>query len=411
MTRILGHYVSLELCFLWLLETLLCFVIAYTLLVAGIAGEAGRAGIDGRAVANAATLALTTGLISLPTNLYRPEFFLQTRRLVLDTVVAGVLAFPAVLLVGLLVGIEISVPLGRSPLWPIHLLLAWILLLVATRLLFKIAMQLDLFARNVVIVGAANGPDESGRQAAQAVCSLHRGFFAVAGVVPAGEDAAQLRPQVLQRRKIWGIIVTSAADGSVNGAGLPIQALLRCKCAGIRIFRDVDFREQQMRRVDLDRLAPNWLLFAEGLESSRTIAAIRRVADIAISVTLLVGTLPLMLLTALLIKLHSPGPVFYRQERLGLYGRPFIMLKFRSMRIDAEQRGPAWAAQKDPRVTRIGSIIRRIRIDELPQLINVLRGEMSLIGPRPERRHFVEQLTAAIPFYRERACVKPGLTG
>ena len=118
-----------------------------------------------------------------------------------------------------------------------------------------------------------------------------------------------------------------------------------------------------------------------------------------------------MLVIAVLVRLDSPGPVLYRQERVGLAGRSFTLLKFRSMRSDAETTGPAWAMQRDPRVTRIGSFIRRTRIDELPQLINVLRGEMSFIGPRPERPHFVEQLAEAIPHYRERARVKPGLTG
>jgi lipopolysaccharide/colanic/teichoic acid biosynthesis glycosyltransferase len=118
-----------------------------------------------------------------------------------------------------------------------------------------------------------------------------------------------------------------------------------------------------------------------------------------------------MLVTAVLIRLDSPGPVLYRQERVGLHGRPFIVLKFRSMRIDAEARGPVWASQRDPRVTRIGGFIRLTRIDELPQLVNVLRGEMSFIGPRPERPHFVAQLTEAVPLYPERNRVKPGLTG
>jgi lipopolysaccharide/colanic/teichoic acid biosynthesis glycosyltransferase len=118
-----------------------------------------------------------------------------------------------------------------------------------------------------------------------------------------------------------------------------------------------------------------------------------------------------MLLTALIIKLDSPGPVFYRQERVGLHGRPFTLYKFRSMRTDAEATGPVWAAKRDARVTRIGNFIRRSRIDELPQLMNVLHGEMSFIGPRPERPHFVEQLSTIIPFYAERSRVKPGLTG
>jgi exopolysaccharide biosynthesis polyprenyl glycosylphosphotransferase len=144
---------------------------------------------------------------------------------------------------------------------------------------------------------------------------------------------------------------------------------------------------------------------------SRRDAAARRMADIVLGLALLVFTLPLMVLMAVLIRIDSPGPALYRQERVGLYGRPFTLLKFRSMRTDAEARGPVWAAQRDPRVTRVGQFIRLTRIDELPQLLNVLRGEMSFIGPRPERPHFVEQLERVLPFYRDRALVKPGLTG
>ena len=138
---------------------------------------------------------------------------------------------------------------------------------------------------------------------------------------------------------------------------------------------------------------------------------LQRVGDVLTSLGLLIFTLPLMLLVALIVRLDSPGPVLYRQERVGLGGVPFTLLKFRSMNANAEARGPAWAQARDPRVTRVGSFMRRTRIDELPQLVNVLRGQMSFIGPRPERPHFVEQLAGAIPFYRERARVKPGLTG
>jgi lipopolysaccharide/colanic/teichoic acid biosynthesis glycosyltransferase len=126
---------------------------------------------------------------------------------------------------------------------------------------------------------------------------------------------------------------------------------------------------------------------------------------------LLVLALPLILLVALLIWIEDGGSVLYRQERAGLYGRAFTMFKFRSMQVDAEAGGPVWAAQGDPRVTRVGAIIRKVHIDELPQLVNVLRGEMGMVGPRPERPHFIAQLEQVVPFYRDRALVKPGLTG
>jgi len=138
---------------------------------------------------------------------------------------------------------------------------------------------------------------------------------------------------------------------------------------------------------------------------------VRRMRDIAGSLLLLVLMLPLMLVVACLIKLESPGPVLYRQERVGLFGQVFILLKFRSMQIDAEADGPCWAAKQDHRVTRIGKLMRACRIDELPQLVNVLRGEMSLVGPRPERPHFTEKLALFIPDYHQRTHVLPGITG
>ena len=137
----------------------------------------------------------------------------------------------------------------------------------------------------------------------------------------------------------------------------------------------------------------------------------RRALDVIGSLLLLAFALPLLLLVAVLIKVDSTGPVLYRQSRVGLHGRIFTMLKFRSMRVDAEVAGPCWATDRDPRMTRIGAFIRATRLDEVPQLLNVLRGDMSLVGPRPERPHFVQQLAAIIPCYHERTHVLPGITG
>jgi exopolysaccharide biosynthesis polyprenyl glycosylphosphotransferase len=153
------------------------------------------------------------------------------------------------------------------------------------------------------------------------------------------------------------------------------------------------------------------LIFSEGFCTSRVTRAIKRIVDIALATAGLLLAAPLMAVTALLVRIESPGPVLYRQARVGENGRVFTLFKFRSMRVDAESGTPIWATQKDDRVTRIGRFIRLTRLDELPQLWNVLRGDMSFVGPRPERPYFVEQLAAAIPFYLERHTVKPGLTG
>ena len=403
MTRIFGHYVSLEMFVLWLFEFLPCFLVLYLLLAqAGVPDSAiGGSWLDVTAADQAAVLALTAGLASIAIGMYRPEICLQTRRLLVNATVAGLLACGASLAVAAAIGIDLGRLLDHGPTRLVQILVVWIVFLFSTRLLFSLAMRFNLFARRVLIVGTAG----SAARIEEAIGSLRRGVFVVAGITPASA-AAGLSPQTLRRERVWGVVVTSEARGSVPPVGL-----LRSKRAGFRIFSDVEFREQQLRRIDLDHLEPDWMLFADGLSCSRLEAGARRLGDIVVSLALLMATLPVMALTAALIRLESPGSVLYRQERVGLHGRVFTLLKFRSMQMDAEARGPAWAAKRDPRVTRVGAIIRRLRIDELPQLINVLKGEMGFVGPRPVRPHFVDQLAEVIPFYRDRACVKPGITG
>lgn len=193
---------------------------------------------------------------------------------------------------------------------------------------------------------------------------------------------------------------------------LPLQALLECRMAGIGILESTTFLERETGRVDLTAVQPSWLIFTNGFNTSKFVGVVRRVLDLGLSVGLLLAALPVMLIIALAIKADGPGPIFYHQTRVGLNGRPFQILKFRSMRTDAEREGaPQWAATDDPRVTRVGRFLRRMRLDELPQLFNVLAGDMSLIGPRPERPEFVRILGGSIPYYQERHRIRPGLTG
>jgi exopolysaccharide biosynthesis polyprenyl glycosylphosphotransferase len=213
--------------------------------------------------------------------------------------------------------------------------------------------------------------------------------------------------QQLKRQGVTTIVVPSEFRPLVDD-----QTLIKCRTAGIRVLNEIEFREISSKSIDIDLLSNGWLAYGDTLGGGITRRIIERGFDVVLSLIIMLLTAPVLLATALAIKLDSKGPVFYRQTRVGLFGQPFEILKFRSMRVDAEQAGaPVWATQRVPRVTRIGAIIRLLRIDELPQLFNVLKGEMSVIGPRPERPHFVNNLAAQIPHYRDRSVAKPGITG
>lgn len=192
---------------------------------------------------------------------------------------------------------------------------------------------------------------------------------------------------------------------------LPVRALLALKAEGLEIIDGHGFYEEQCGRLSIDSLRPSALVFSRGFSHGLFTKVIKRMIDVVIACAGLVLLSPLMLIVAILIKLDSPGPVFYRQLRVGLRGNAYMIVKFRSMRQDAEKNGPRWATQNDPRVSRVGRILRKSRIDELPQLLNVLRSEMSLVGPRPERPVFVQELRDRIPYYDIRHTVKPGVTG
>jgi len=196
--------------------------------------------------------------------------------------------------------------------------------------------------------------------------------------------------------------------------GFPVKQLYLCRMRGINVIDLCSFLERETGQIKIDLLHPSWLIFSAGFDRSNGRAIAKRALDVSVSVMALLFLFPIMLLTALAISWESKqgGSTFYRQKRVGLDGRVFDIYKFRSMVPDAEKNGRAqWAVAGDQRITRVGSIIRKYRIDELPQLINVLQGDMSLVGPRPERPEIVEQLSQNIPYYDDRHRVKPGITG
>lgn len=193
---------------------------------------------------------------------------------------------------------------------------------------------------------------------------------------------------------------------------IPMKDLLRIKTMGVHVNDFSSFMERETGRVDLDSVNPSWLIFSDGFSSGRMISsAAKRVFDVVASCILLTLTLPIIVVFAVLVKLDSKGPAFFRQQRIGLFGEPFDIIKLRSMRSDAEKDGSKWAEKNDPRITRLGKFIRKVRIDELPQTWSVLKGQMSFVGPRPEVPKFVTDLEEQLPYYAERHMVKPGITG
>jgi len=222
-------------------------------------------------------------------------------------------------------------------------------------------------------------------------------------------DTPEGLPELAARLQISEIIL---AVRDRRGGGLPVPELLKCKLRGIRILELSSFFERENGHLQLDSMNASWMMLADGFHQGMLRDTIKRLFDLLVSTSMLAVSLPIMVLTALLIKLESAGPVLYRQERVGQGGRNFIILKFRSMCVDAEKDGkPRWAGQNDSRVTFTGRFIRRTRIDELPQIFNVFFGDMSFVGPRPERPYFVQDLTQKIPYYGVRHTVKPGITG
>jgi len=272
----------------------------------------------------------------------------------------------------------------------------------------------------VLIVGT--GPEALAL--ARDLKTTHRNGRDVVGLYPAAVDAdkpvstpeglrvfarGQSITDLVSRYNVQEIIV---AVREQRGGGVPMDELLACRIRGIPVMDLAAYTESARSEVPIDSLKGSWLVYGHGFVQGRARQMLKRVFDILSSALLLILLSPVMLLTAIAIKLDSRGPVLYRQERVGLRGRSFMCTKFRSMRVDAEHDGVArWASKDDPRITRIGAFLRKSRIDELPQLWSVFTGEMSLVGPRPERPAFVEELKEQIPFYEIRHTVKPGITG
>ncbi|MFZ6691554.1 TIGR03013 family XrtA/PEP-CTERM system glycosyltransferase [Undibacterium sp. SXout20W] len=212
-----------------------------------------------------------------------------------------------------------------------------------------------------------------------------------------------------QKNKVTEVIV---AVNNRRGQQFPLKELLDCKLAGIKVIDASSFFERESCQIRVNTMQPGWLVFGDGFNQSFLRGLVKRSFDLIASIVILLMTVVIMLVTAILIYFEDRGSIFYKQERVGLNGKTYNVLKFRSMRADAEADGkPQWASSNDQRVTRVGKVIRLLRIDELPQIINVIKGDMSFVGPRPERPFFVDKLINEVPFYNMRHSIKPGITG
>ncbi len=391
MVRFFGHSVRISVLVLALIEALTVYAAIFVIATLVVYSPDGPSGLTS-AAALPAFLIIT---MMLALGIYEPDarasLATMTERLGVACVVGAGMGFGIIYLLG---------DIWVSPLYAIACASFSYGAVAIARYIFGQFLHFMPLQRRIIVIGTP----ASGESVSE-VARLGSGGGDVVGVI----DPADAREGLLGKARALDAAEIVVADRS---APLPAAALLDCKAAGMRILDSLDFGELETGKVDLENLYPARFIFARNAGYAVWSMRAKRVLDVVVSGAAVVVLSPILLLAALAIRLDSPGSVFYRQTRVGLNGAPYEIVKFRSMRSDAEVAGkPQWAQENDSRVTRVGRFLRQTRIDELPQILNILKGEMSLVGPRPERPFFVEKLEEAMPFYAERHRVKPGLTG
>ncbi len=410
MIRLFKHYVPHAVLLLGLLDFLLLMAAAE----GGWVLRAHQIGMDVEPVTSrlapllSFALSIQTAMIAV--GVYGPES-LQSIRFALARLLVAVSL--GVIFLSVLYFLMPGITLWRSnSLYAMGLAVAVLLLI---RLLLGSMLGGEAFKRRLVVLGAGNR--------ANRIRELERrrgSGFLVVGYI-AMNDGEQVIAEAINRNAVYNLadfIVRLNASEVVLALeerrnAVPMADLLRIKTTGVHVNDLSSFLERETGRVDLASVNPSWLIFSDGFSAGRRLSSIaKRLFDIVASLILLILTGPIIILGAIAVKLDSKGPAFYRQQRVGLYGQEFWIVKLRTMRQDAEVAGQAvWAEKDDPRITRLGYWLRKLRIDELPQTWTVLKGEMSFVGPRPERRQFVEDLEQHLRYYAERHMVKPGITG
>lgn len=413
MIRLFSHYVPRNTLFIAALEALILALSIY--LAAVFLGEAGTVSDSDRLAVESALLAVSMLLAMGLMGVYNQSSIEGWRSIVLRLCAAAIIGFSVASLVSrgndetlVVLGIPGALGIGSA-----------FALISAERLIVSRWSGARLLRPQVLVLG-------TGSRAAQVDDLVRRQPSArrmdIVGFVPANEEHHGVPERRLVQwnngQSLWDLarehgiseIVVAVRDRR-NGA-LPVGELLDCRLHGVRVTYLTDFFERETGQIRVDSLNTSWLIFSNGFRRNSLRNVVKRLCDVIASGVLLIVTAPVMVITALLIRLTMGRPVFYQQERVGERGETFLIRKFRSMRNDAERDGAArWASEDDDRITPVGRWIRWLRIDELPQIVNVFKGEMSFVGPRPERPTFVRQLAEALPFYQARHSIKPGITG
>lgn len=360
----------------------------------------------------AITFSLVSSLSMITLGMYHLDYREDFRYTLLRLIVSLILGFGLITLIYYLFP---DIYLGRGVLGIVTLIAA--LGIFLTRFILYRRYSHNLLDARVMVLG-------TGRLAKECSDLVEKSTgprkFQIVGFVSMPNEVCQVSSSPVLPLK--GSLMSMANEHSIReivvavrnrrSEYFPIRELLECKLNGVQVCDMATFFERETSQIRVDYLQPSWLVFGGGFDQSFLRTNIKRDFDLLASTALLIVTLPVMLITALCIFIEDRRPILYRQERVGLDGHPFMVLKFRSMRNDAEKSGkPQWASENDPRTTRVGRIIRKLRIDELPQIINVFKGEMSFVGPRPERPYFVKQLCEEVPYYNMRHSIKPGITG
>jgi len=416
--RIFNHYVHTPLVFLGVLDVLCLFAAAYGSVYIRFWDSPGDQYLALQSLLpKAATFSFVMLLSMLAMGVYQARFREGMLGMFLRTAVSFCLLGSIAL--SLVYYVFPALFLGRG-LLAIAIVIALFLTGIVQAIFYRIVEESRL-QRRVLIIGAGEKALDleqrltaAGGKGIQVV-----GYVAIEAqhgiVVP--EDRCVSTPDglLLKARDLSVDEIIVAADERRRdaGGGIPLDELLECKLSGIPVTEALCFYERELGILELGLLRAGWMIYADGFQRSSLKEYSKGAFDFLVSGLLLLVASPIMLLTMLAIKLEDgwKQPVFYRQARVGLDGRPFQVLKFRSMITDAEKNGAVWAQKNDARVTRVGAFIRNTRIDELPQIFNVFRGQMSFVGPRPERPEFVKELAQKIPYYDERHRIKPGIAG